>query len=98
MARRKKANRVRLLSRLRKVPHLFQKIVVIHCLIVVTIAAYYSLYKQGQGVDMVAIFKEISKTFVAELLFMFGKTIFNLWNVYKLKKEQQETEEEENGI
>ena len=65
-----------LFDRLRSVPHLFAKIIIVHCIIVVTIAAYYSLWAQRNGADMVDLFKAIGYFFIAELAFLFGKTIY----------------------
>lgn len=82
-----RTNREPLRERLKKIPHLFAKVIIIHCLIVVTVAAYYSLYRQGQGIEMVGIFAAIAAPFVTELAMLLLKTI--------LKKEKSEKKEEE---
>ena len=76
---------------LRKTPHLFAKIIIVHCIIVVTIAAYFSLVAQAKGADMTALYTAVAATFVSELCMLLLKTL--------LKKEfpKEETENEDSA-
>ena len=77
-----------LFSRLRKVPHLYQKSIIAHCLVVLTIAAYYSLYQQAHGADMTPLFTAIGAVFCTELTMCLLKTIFKK----ELKEEEKDDE------
>ena len=77
-----------LIERLRKVPHLFAKLIIVHCIIVVTIAAYWSLYAQYRGAEMTALFAAIAAPFVTELAMLLLKTLFKK----ELPKEKSEDE------
>jgi hypothetical protein len=68
------------------IPHFFAKAVIVHCIIVVTVAAYVSLYAQAKGADMTGLFTAIGATFVTELLALMAKTIF--------KKEEKKDNED----
>ena len=79
-------------SWLRNIPHLFAKVVIVHCIAVVTVAAFYSLRAQKNGAEMTALFKAVGYFFITELAFLFGKTIWN--NRWKRdKKEENEYED-----
>ena len=71
-----KKKRKSLIERLKKIPHLFAKIIITHCIVVVTIAAYCSLYAQYRGADMVALFAAIAAPFISELVMLLLKTLF----------------------
>ena len=86
--RKSKGKKRGLFDRLRKIPHLFAKIIIVHCILVVTIAAYYSLWAQKNGADMVAIYTAIAATFVSELCMLLLKTLF--------KKDGEEKEDDTN--
>lgn len=64
------------LSSLRKTPHLFSKIIIVHCIIVVTVAAYWSLFAQYRGANMTDLFIAIGAVFVSELAMLLLKTLF----------------------
>ena len=68
--------KTRLIDRLKKVPHLFAKCIIVHCIIVVTVAAYFSLIAQAKGADMVALYTAVAATFVSELAMLLLKTLF----------------------
>ena len=87
-----KTPRKTLWQRLKKVPHIFAKLIIVHCIIVVTIAAYFSLAAQAHGAEMVGIYTAIAATFVSELCMLLLKTL--------LKKElpKEETEDEDSSI
>ena len=87
---KRKGKKRGLFDRLRSVPHLFAKIIIVHCIIVVTIAAYYSLYKQAHGAEMVGIYTAIAATFVSELAMLLLKTLF--------KKDKEEEDENEDSV
>lgn len=86
MVKRKETRR-RFLDRLRKIPHLFAKVIIIHCIVVVTISAFYSLYAQRHGADMVGLYTAISASFVTELAMLLLKTIL---------KKTEKTEKDDN--
>ena len=65
-----------LFARLRKVPHLFAKCIIVHCIAVVTIAAYWSLFAQYRGAEMTGLFAAIAAPFVTELAMLLLKTLF----------------------
>jgi hypothetical protein len=95
MKRGSRKKRVRLIDRIRAVPHLFAKAIIVHCIIVVTIAAYYSLYKQAHGAEMVGIYTAIAATFVSELAMLLLKTLFKK----ELSEEEEEVKEDDlNGV
>ena len=77
-------------ARLRKVPHLFAKVIIIHCVFTVTVAAYWSLYAQHHGANMTELFIAISAAFVSELAMLLLKTLF------KKDLPKEETEDEDN--
>ncbi len=62
-----KHRRRTLAERLKKMPHLFAKSIIVHCIVVVTIAAYWSLYAQYRGAEMTGLFAAIAAPFVTEL-------------------------------
>ena len=72
----RKAKKKRLFDRLKKVPHFFAKAIIVHCIIVVTVAAGYSLYAQSHGADMTALYTAIAASFVSELAMLLLKTLF----------------------
>ena len=78
-------------QRLKKVPHLFAKIIIVHCIIVVTIAAYFSLVAQAHGAEMVGIYTAIAATFVSELCMLLLKTLLKK----EFPKEEKEDETDE---
>ena len=91
---KRKAKRVRLIDRIRKIPHLFAKVVIVHCIGVVTVAAYYSLYAQRNGAEMTPLFKAIGYFFITELAFLFGKTIWDKkWSREEKKKDEIDVDE-----
>lgn len=63
-------------QRLKKVPHIFAKIIIVHCIIVVTVAAYWSLFAQYRGAEMTGLFAAIAAPFVTELAMLLLKTLF----------------------
>ena len=65
-----------LIERLRKVPHLFAKVIIVHCIAVVTVAAYWSLFAQYRGAEMTGLFAAIAAPFVTELAMLLLKTLF----------------------
>lgn len=91
---KRKAKRVRLIDRIRKIPHLFAKVVIVHCIGVVTVAAYYSLYAQRNGAEMTPLFKAIGYFFITELAFLFGKTIWDK----KWSRDKEEKGDDLHGI
>lgn len=66
-------------------PHLFQKSIITHCIIVLTVAALYSLYEQAHGAEMTDLFIAIGAVFGSELAMSLIKTLF--------KKEEEKTDE-----
>lgn len=64
------------MKRLKKVPHLFAKCIIVHCIVVVTIAAYWSLFAQYRGAEMTGLFAAIAAPFVTELAMLLLKTLF----------------------
>ena len=89
MKRGSRKKRVRLIDRIRAVPHLFQKSVITHCLIVLTVAAGYSLYWQARDASMTELFTAIGAVFGSELCMTLLKTLF--------KKEKEETDDEDSS-
>ena len=77
-----------LIERLRKVPHLFAKVIIVHCIAVVTVAAYWSLFAQYRGAEMTALFAAIAAPFVTELAMLLLRTLFKK----ELPKEESEDE------
>ncbi len=57
------------------IPHLFAKLIIIHCICVVTVAAYFSLFAQYRGADMTALFADIAASFISELAMLLLKTM-----------------------
>ena len=55
---------------------MFAKIIITHCIIVVTFAAFASIIAQAHGADMVGIYTAIAATFVSELAMLLLKTLF----------------------
>ena len=84
---KKQKKRGRLIDRLCSIPHLFAKVIIVHCIIVVTIAAYFSLVAQAKGAEMTALYTAVAATFVSELCMLLLKTL--------LKKDKGETEDED---
>ncbi len=81
-----KHRRRTLAERLKKMPHLFAKSIIVHCIVVVTIAAYWSLYAQYRGAEMTGLFAAIAAPFVTELAMLLLKTL--------LKKDKEEPDNE----
>ncbi len=77
-------------KRLFAIPHLFAKAVIVHCILVVTAAAYYSLYAQRNGAEMTELFRAIGYFFITELAFLFGKTI---WDGKWKRREEKDCED-----
>ena len=58
------------------VNHFFAKCIIVHCLVVVTVAAYWSLYAQSfREADMAVLFGAIATPFITELAMLLIKTI-----------------------
>lgn len=76
------------------VPHFFAKCIIVHCIVIVSIAAYWSLYAQSfRDAEMAVLFGAIATPFVTELAMLLIKTI-------KTKKgdESDETDADQQDI
>ena len=91
-----KKKRKSLRERLKEIPHLFAKVIITHCIIVVTLAAYWSLYAQYRGADMVALFTAIAAPFISELVMLLLKTLIKKDEKVEKTDDSVEKEKEEN--
>ena len=73
-----------MLSKLKKVPHLFAKMIVVYCIIGATLASVYAMRAQSNGMNMEGVLVAVLGFFGGELLFLCLKTI--------LKKEGNQDE------
>ena len=78
-------------------PHLFAKLIVTHCIVVVTIAAFYSLWAQSHGAEMTPLYTAIAASFISELAMLLLKTLFKKDLVDK-EEEKDEDLPDEPGI
>lgn len=70
-------------------PHLFAKLIITHCIFVVTIAAFYSLWAQSHGAEMTPLYTAIAASFISELAMLLLKTLFKK----DLNKENEKNED-----
>ena len=94
MKQKRKGPLRRLAEKLRKVPHLFAKCIIVHCILVVTVAAYWSLFAQYRGAEMTGLFAAIAAPFVTELAMLLLKTLFKKENKHNDEPDNEEGQDE----
>lgn len=60
---------------MKNISHLFSKIVVMFCILVITTFAAFCLYAQAKGANMTGLYIAIAGTFIAELVLLMLKAI-----------------------